>query len=281
MKPLKPESRGFETPPDFLRDPGQQETRSPEQGTVTLGQRLQSDIRMASNGLPGSLFEFYAFYKKGTRALISWLSANGTNVTERTYVKSVEELKYLANTVISRRIQMSASLLRDLKDTVRARTRVSKFFKSLAKPGDQEQTSSHEYFTATLLQIHEEFQQLAKSAKTSSVSSPVTSTKPPSNVFEHLQNDKRTNNDHGSPTSPRRVTPTESVDQPSRPDEVSRMKSDDIGEFMALAMYLSVCRLYDIPCPKTDSDVSSNSRISWPQSRKPGKTWRLGRFPLW
>lgn len=202
---------------------------------------------MTPVSLPGSLFDTYACYKKGTIAFIRWLSAHNEDVTERAYVNSVDELRYLANTVILKRIQIPATLLSGLRETIRARTRVSKFFKTLAEPGDQDISSSHEHFTHTLLQIYRDFHSLTQQSRTSPT--PTTPTQPttklPSNAFECLGSDECIGNDDDSSVSEKSESSAGMVPECNRVKESKGSESDDIGDFMALAMYLSVSRSSD------------------------------------
>ena len=201
---------------------------------------------MAPISLPGSLFDTYARYKKGTMAFIRWLSAHNEDFTERAYVNSVDELRYLADGVISKRIKIPANQLSGLGETIRARTRVSKFFKTLAQPGDQDITSSHEHFTNTLLQIHQDFHSLAQQSRTSPTSTPTKPTsKLPSNVFECLGSDECIDNDDELAVAERSESSTGMVAECSRANESKGGENDNIGEFMALAMYLSVSRSDD------------------------------------
>lgn len=205
---------------------------------------------MAPLSLPGSLFDTYACYKKGTISFIRWLSAHNADATERAYVKSVDELRYLANTVISKRVQIPADLLRGLRKTIRARTRISKYFKTLAEAGDQDVSSSHEHFTGTLLQIHRDLQSLIQASPTSPAAPSTTPTKrrskPPANVFEYLNSDESFSSDDDLSGTEKCESPSGSVAECSRINEAKGSENDDIGDFMALAMYLSVGQSNDM-----------------------------------
>ncbi len=207
---------------------------------------------MSPISLPGSLFDTYKCYKNGTTTFIRWLTAQEQEHDEgaplRAYVKSVDELKLLANSVLSKRKKLPTSLSWGLRDTIYARTRVSKFFKSLAGPGDREITSSHEHFTRTLLQIYHDFQGLAKVARPPPSSEK--SLKRPSNVFEFLGFDDCVSSEDDQPVlkdhrnHSRRVFACGCVEECCSNDSTVP-GNDNIGEFMALAMYLSVCQSYD------------------------------------
>lgn len=212
---------------------------------------------MTPISLPGSLFDTYACYKKGTIAFIRWLSAHNDDAPERAFVNSVDELRYLANAVISKRVKIPAGLLRGLRQTIRARTRVSKFFKTLAESADQDVSSSHEHFTATLLQIHGDLQSLAQESQTSPATAPTTPSKRPSklpsNLFECLKSDEDVDSEDDLSLAEKCESPSGSVPECSRVNESKGSENDDIGHFMALAMYLSVSRSYGVHGMRADS----------------------------
>lgn len=200
---------------------------------------------MAPASLPGELFETYAFYKKGTIAFIRWLSEQSGEAKERASVNSVDELRYLAKKVISKHIEIPTSLLSDLRETVRARTFVSKFFKSLAKPGDRDICSSHEHFTTTLQQIYRDFLALTPKSPKSPATAPTTPTKRsklPANVFECLSSDEGVGSEDDCSVVEQCEARSGSVPKCSRAKKSKKTGNDNIGDFMALALYLSVSR---------------------------------------
>ena len=215
---------------------------------------------MSPISLPGSLFDTYARYKLGTTAIIRWLSAHVEGTKDRTHVNSVGELRYLANVVIVKHIKVPAGLLQDLKDTIRARIQVSNFFKSLAKPGDQEISSSHEHFTSTLVQIHGDLRRLSKESQTTPTTSEKatkesrtvakaskTPTKAPSNVFEFLECDECLSGEVDESIANQGFKESSAAPEHSHISELKRVERDGIGDFMALAMYLSVSQPCDLP----------------------------------
>lgn len=205
---------------------------------------------MTPVSLPASLFDTYASYKQGTIAFIRWLSVQSGDVKARATVNSVDELRYLAKKVISRRIEIPTSLLSDLRDTIRARTRVSNFFKTLAKSGDQDICSSHEHFTATLQQVYRDFHALTPKSLKSPATAPTTPNKPrpklPANVFECLSSDECAGSEDDWLAVEQCEAPSGIVPKCSQVKESKGSENDDIGDFMALAMYLSVSRSRDV-----------------------------------
>lgn len=208
---------------------------------------------MSPVSLPGSLFDTYARYKLGTTAIIRWLSAHVEGTKERTYVNSVGELRHLANMVLVKHINVPTALLQDLRDTIRARMQVSNFFKSLTKPGDQEISSSHEHFTGTLIQIHGDLRRLSKESlqKASKESRTTKASKPPtkthSNVFEFLECDECICGEDDEFIAEQDSFEARATPEYSHICEPKGIERDGIGDFMALAMYLSVSRSCGLP----------------------------------
>lgn len=219
---------------------------------------------MAPIGLPASLFDTYASYKSGTMTFIRWLSsyASENDTSARHYVKSVDELRCLAETVLARRVKLPSSLSCTLRETIRDRTRVSKFFKTLAFPGDNRVTSSHEHFTLTLQHIFYDFEALSKPSRppaprpapralTSVVSKP-------SNIFEFLASDGCVSDDEPSVLEEYSRTPPQKMLDCGCVSHFPELENDKIGEFMGLAMYLSVCLSLNLLRRYTDFLAYSN-----------------------
>lgn len=117
---------------------------------------------MSSAGLPSSLFDTYAFYKKSTTTIIQWLSAHGGRAKARNHIDSTRDLIYLTDTVIKKQIKVPNDILQILKKTIRARARVGKFFKKLAASEDDDAASSHEFFTSVLQRVYNDLRGLAE-----------------------------------------------------------------------------------------------------------------------
>lgn len=198
---------------------------------------------MAPINLPAFLFDTYASYKNGTITFIRWLSSNASenDASERSDVKSVDELRSLAENVLARRIKMPSNLSWTLRETIRDRTQVSKFFKTLAFPGDNYATSSHEYFTRTLQHIFYDFEALSKTSRpplTRALTSVVSRS---SNIFEFLCSDGCVSDDEQSSLEDYNKTSPQKILDCGCVSHFPELENDKIGEFMGLAMYLSVC----------------------------------------
>lgn len=199
---------------------------------------------MAPINLPAFLFDTYASYKNGTITFIRWLSSHASekdDASERPYVKSVDELRCLAESVLARRIKMPSSLSWTLRETIRDRTQVSKFFKTLAFPGDNGVTSSHEHFTRTLQHIFYEFEALSKTCRPPPTRALTSAVSRPSNIFEFLGSDGYISDDEQSVLEDYNRTPPQKVLDCGCVSHFPELENDKIGEFMGLAIYLSVC----------------------------------------
>lgn len=196
---------------------------------------------MSSSGLPTHLFETYAYYKKNTSSFIRWLSAHNKDTKERSSIISVRELICLANTVISRRITVPVELFHNLGKTIRARTRVSRFFKSVARPEDREALLSHEYFTQALQQIHTDLRELTAKCKHSIRRPDDNALQGNANPFENLHWEDCLQDEKEAQPADRKRAPIQRITaESSGPSLSRRSEKDNIGEFMAIAIYLSV-----------------------------------------
>lgn len=215
---------------------------------------------MAPISLPASLFDTYASYKSGTMTFIRWLSshASGNDTSERQYVKSVDELRCLAENVLASRVKMPSSLSWTLRETIRDRTRVSKFFKTLAFPGDNGVTSSHEHFTLTLQHIFYDFEALSKPSRPPPPRALTSVVSKPSNIFEFLGSDGCISDDEPSVLEDYSRTPPQKMLDCGCVSHFPELENDKIGEFMGLAMYLSVCPSLDLLRRYTDFLAYSN-----------------------
>lgn len=198
---------------------------------------------MAPINLPAFLFDTYASYKNGTITFIRWLSSHASenDASERPDVKSVDELRSLAENVLARRIKMPSSISWTLRETIRDRTQVSKFFKTLAFPGDNRVTSSHEHFTRTLQHIFYDFEALSKTSRPPPTRVLTSVVSRPSNIFEFLGSDGCISDDDQPSFEDYNRTPPQKILDCGCVSHFPELENDKIGEFMGLAMYLSVC----------------------------------------
>lgn len=173
-------------------------------------------------------------------------------------MRSVDELKCLAENVLARRVKMPSSLSWTLRETIRDRTRVSKFFKTLAFPGDNGLTSSHEHFTLTLRLIFCDFEALSKTSRPPPPRALTSVVSKPSNIFEFLGSDGCISDDEQSVLEDYNSTPPQKMLDCGCFSHFPELENDNIGEFMGLAMYLSVCPSHNLLRRYTDSLAYSN-----------------------
>ena len=140
---------------------------------------------MSTAGLPSSLFDTYAFYKKSTTTIIQWLSVQSGRTKARHHIGSTRDLIYLTEAVVRNEIKVPNDILQVLRRTIRARTRVGKFFKKLAASKDDDAASSHEFFTSVLQRVYNDLRGLAEEEPESLTTQECEKCRL-SNAFEHL-----------------------------------------------------------------------------------------------
>lgn len=192
---------------------------------------------MSSSGLPAHLFETYAFYKKNTSFFIRWLSMHNKGTKERSSITSVKELICLADSVIEKQVPVPVDVFLNLEKVIRARTRVSRFFKTVARPENQEAHLSHEFFTRALQQIHGDLREMADKCKSSTRSESA-------NLFEYLHWDKSLEDEEEAQPVDHGHTPVQRITTESCcPNQSGGSEKDSVGEFMAISLYLFVSTL--------------------------------------
>lgn len=196
---------------------------------------------MSSSGLPTHLFETYAFYKQNTSSFIRWLSVHNKDAKERTSINSVKELLALANSVIAKQVTVPVELFHNLGKTIRARTRVSRFFRNAGKNEELEALSSHEFFTQALQQIHGDLRELMQKSRNSA--SPIDEhfVIENTNPFECLHWEEcLKDKEEAQPIDRKNISSSRITGEICCPDHHRAAEKDEIGEFMAIALYLSV-----------------------------------------
>lgn len=208
---------------------------------------------MTTAGLPSALFDTYAFYKKSTTMIIQWLSVQGGRTKARNHIDSTRDLIHLTETVIKQQIRVPSHILQILRRTIRARTRVGKFFRKLAASEDDDAASSHEFFTSVLQRVYNDLRGLAEEEQGMSTS-PESEQFKLSNAFEHLhtescpddcldecleREDDRTHEgieqqSRGLSRQSRRMT------RRIRSRIASSVENDYVNDFMTLSTYLLV-----------------------------------------
>lgn len=208
---------------------------------------------MSTTGLPTHLFETYAFYKKNTSSFIRWLSAHNKDARERSSISSVKELLCLANSVISKQVAVPLELYHTLGKTIRARTRVSRFFKRVARPEDHEALVSHEYFTQALQQIHGDLRTLIQNSKNFAGHPDDAIIKRNENPFELLHWEECLKDEDDCQLADQKHVPVPRITAESSDLNHSKgIERDNIGEFMAIALYLSVSLFHTQGFPQAD-----------------------------
>ncbi|KAF2101264.1 hypothetical protein NA57DRAFT_72706 [Rhizodiscina lignyota] len=104
-------------------------------------------IVMSTVTLSKDLFDVYESYKKATIQVIRWLSRNSGCDYERGYLSSINELRYFADYVILNQIEIPDDLIRVFRLAIRARKRLTCFYKR--KGADNDSTEAHVYFNET------------------------------------------------------------------------------------------------------------------------------------
>lgn len=208
---------------------------------------------MSPAGLPSSLFDTYAFYKKSTTTIIQWLSVQGGRATARNHIDSTRDLIYLTETVIKNQIKVPNHILQILRRTIGARTRVAKFFKKLAASEDDDAASSHEFFTNILQRIYNDLRGLAEEEQ--EVLNPQDREQVKlSNTFEHLHTENcpedclddclECENDIslvGNRNPPRGISrQSRRMTRRIRSKIASSIENDYVNDFMTLSTYLMV-----------------------------------------
>lgn len=208
---------------------------------------------MSTAGLPSSLFDTYAFYKKSTTTIIQWLSVQSGRTKARNHIDCTRDLIHLTQTVIKTKVKVPNDILQILSRTIRARTRVGKFFKKLAASKGDDAASSHEFFTSVLQRVYNDLRGLAEEEQ-ETPTTPECEQCRLSNAFEHLhtescpedcldecleREDDRTHEanekqSRGICRQSRRMT------RRIRSKMASNVESDYVNGFMTLSTYLLV-----------------------------------------
>lgn len=196
---------------------------------------------MSRIALPGYLFDTYALYKKSTAAVVQWLSLHSGKGGSRAHLNSTKELIYLTEIVVRKKIKVPNYLLQIIRRAIRARTRVGQFFKNLAASNDDGATSSHEYFTSVLQQVHNDLCKLAEAA-CEIPTTPELKQIELNNTFEYLQIEDCLESDDQTPCTVCENRPRV-VSQKRRSKHAKNIKKDYVNEFMVLSSYLLVCKV--------------------------------------
>ena len=211
---------------------------------------------MSTAGLPSSLFDTYAFYKKSTTTIIQWLSDQSGRTKARYHIDSTRDLFSLTETVVKKQIKVPNHILQTLRRTIRARARVGKFFKKLASSKEDDGASSHEFFTSVLQRVYNDLRGLAEEDQ-EILTTPDREHFQLSNVFEHLHTEScpedclddclkcEDDRAHEGNKKQSKGTPRHSrgISRTMRSKIESNVGNDYVNDFMTLSTYLLVRHL--------------------------------------
>lgn len=104
---------------------------------------------LTCSGLPSDLLDAYSRYKKGTRAIITWLSQNASIPLGRYDRISIKDLSNLACVVCHKAPVLPEGIDFQFRETINARQYLSQRFRHSQDGALQTiDTAKHEFFTA-------------------------------------------------------------------------------------------------------------------------------------
>ena len=107
---------------------------------------LNATHSTGSGSLPSDLLDLYVRYRQGTRAIITWLVHHSTQTYSTTI--TIRDLLKVCETVCAKTIPMPEMIDYYFRDTIAARTRLTRFFPLEDAPRwEDATTASHDYFT--------------------------------------------------------------------------------------------------------------------------------------
>ena len=109
---------------------------------------LNASHEITLSGLPPDNLDAYVRYKKGTRAIVSWIVQYGPAKYAGARSLPLKELASLAASVAGQVKQLPDVIHFHFKETIAARKRLSKYFRGhIDERLDAEDTVNHEHFT--------------------------------------------------------------------------------------------------------------------------------------
>ncbi|RMD44690.1 hypothetical protein DV735_g399, partial [Chaetothyriales sp. CBS 134920] len=112
--------------------------------------------KITLSGLPPEILDAYVRYKKGTRAIVSWITQFGP--PERAGARSLplKEMARLASAAVEKLKELPDVIHFHFRETIAARKRLSKYFRgSIDSSPEEIDTVNHEHFTTSLTEIYE------------------------------------------------------------------------------------------------------------------------------
>jgi len=109
---------------------------------------LNPSHKITYSGLPPDILDAYVRYKKGSRALVAWLSEYSPSPIRRAKSLPIKELQYLAGIASQNIRSLPDTVHFYFRETISARNRLSKYFRAETDgaPIDTD-TINHEHFT--------------------------------------------------------------------------------------------------------------------------------------
>ncbi|TAQ87622.1 hypothetical protein B7494_g4046 [Chlorociboria aeruginascens] len=92
-------------------------------------------------------------YKRGTAKIIRWLSSNAEPGIGRSYLNSIRELRYFADCIIVKDVEVPEEIMNIYRRTIQARKQLGNFYKRYSKDCEKESTESHAYFNDVFEQV--------------------------------------------------------------------------------------------------------------------------------
>ncbi|KIV80494.1 hypothetical protein PV11_07992 [Exophiala sideris] len=116
---------------------------------------LNPSHKITYSGLPPDILDAYVRYKKGSRALVAWLSEYSPSPIRRAKSLPIKELRYLAGIASQNVRSLPDTVHFYFRETISARNRLSKYFRAETDgaPIDTD-TINHEHFTTSLAEIY-------------------------------------------------------------------------------------------------------------------------------
>jgi hypothetical protein len=114
---------------------------------------LNPTHKVTFSGLPPDLLDTYVRYKKGTRAIVKWLSEHAPTETRKAYLGAktlpINDLVKLARVASKHVLCMPEIVHFYFRETIEARSSLSKYFrKQTCRNLMDSSTVNHEHFTA-------------------------------------------------------------------------------------------------------------------------------------
>jgi hypothetical protein len=104
------------------------------------------------SGLPPDALETYVRYKKGTRAIVKWLCQHAPAEAREAYLTAkslpINDLTKLARIASNHASCMPETVHFYFRETIAARSSLSKYFRKQASGSVDSSTVNHEHFTS-------------------------------------------------------------------------------------------------------------------------------------